>query len=91
MAIEVGDNPAGIVPVTVKIPVVELMLYIETSFEPEFVTYAKLPEGSIANEFGPDPAGIVPTDINLPVLESMEYIEMSFEPELGREEVRMKM
>jgi hypothetical protein len=38
MAIEVGDGPADIIPSSVKAPVVLLMVYIETSFEPEFVT-----------------------------------------------------
>ena len=38
MAIEVGDDPAAIVPMDVKAPVVALMVYIETSFEPLFVT-----------------------------------------------------
>lgn len=38
MAIEVGDNPAAIVPMDVNAPVVVLMVYIETLVEPEFVT-----------------------------------------------------
>jgi hypothetical protein len=38
MAVEVGDNPAAIVPINIKAPVVALMEYIETLFEPEFVT-----------------------------------------------------
>jgi hypothetical protein len=38
MAIEVGARPVAVVPIGVKDPVVLLMVYIETSFEPEFTT-----------------------------------------------------
>ena len=38
MAIEIGDSPAAIIPMSVKDPVVLLMVYIETSFELEFAT-----------------------------------------------------
>ena len=38
MAIEVGDCPAATIPVGVKTPVVALIVYMETSFEAEFVT-----------------------------------------------------
>ena len=65
----------------VKAPVIASMLYIVTSFEPELVTYANLPEGWIAIELGDDPAAIVPMDVNAPVVVLMLYIEMLFEPE----------
>jgi hypothetical protein len=71
------------VPINVRAPVVESRVYMETSFEPEFATYANLPVGSTATEAGPVPAGIVPMDVRAPVLVLMAYIEIetSFDPE----------
>jgi hypothetical protein len=68
------------VPMRVKVPVAP-MLYIETSFEPEFVTYANLPDGWIAIESGDSPAAIFPVSVKEPVVLLMVYIETSFEPE----------
>src|SRR5437879_3183201 len=57
-ATELGPPHVPIVPMSVKAPVAASMLYIETLFEPEFVTYANLPVGSTATEAGPVPAAI---------------------------------
>jgi hypothetical protein len=66
----------------VKVPA-EPMPYIETSFEPEFVTYAKFPDGCMAIEVGDSPAAIIPISVKDPVLPLMVYIATSFEPEFA--------
>jgi len=66
----------------VKLPVAP-MLYIETSFEPEFVTYANLPDGWMAIELGDSPAAIIPMSVKDPAVLLMVYIETSFEPEFA--------
>src|SRR5579862_4007921 len=59
------------------------MLYMETSFEPKFATYANLPAASTATETGWVPAAIDPIDIKAPVVASMLYMETSFEPKFA--------
>ena len=76
---EVGDDPAPVVPTSVKAPVVAATVYSETP--PELVTYAKLPEGWIT--IGPATPARVPVDVRAPVVLLMAYIEMSFEPEFA--------
>ena len=64
----------------VKAPVVALMVYMETSLELKFTTYANLLAGSTAMETGSVPVAIVPTDVRAPVVVLMVYIETSVEP-----------
>ena len=64
-----------IVPISVKVPVVALMLYIEMLSEPQFATYANLPEGSMATDMGTSPASIVPMEANSPVEALIMYID----------------
>src|SRR5579862_6703825 len=59
-ATELGTFPVATVPADVKAPVAVLIVYIETSFEPELTTYANLPAGSTATETGFIPVAIVP-------------------------------
>ena len=68
-----------IVPMRVKAPVAASMLYMDTSFEAEFVTYANFPDGWTAIDVGDIPAAIVPTEVKAPVVAFMVYIETSFE------------
>jgi hypothetical protein len=64
---------------SVKAPVAASMLYMETSFEAEFVTQANLPDGWTAIDVGDIPAAIVPMEVRTPVVALMVYIETSFE------------
>ena len=54
---------------------------METSFEAEFVTQAKFPDGCMATEVGDSPAATIPIGVKDPVVLLMGYIETSFEPE----------
>jgi hypothetical protein len=76
MAIEVGPDPAATVPADVKAPVVVLMMYVETSFESAFVTYANFPDGWKAIELELDPIATVPAAVKAPVVVLMMYVEM---------------
>jgi hypothetical protein len=77
MATEVGSAPAVTTPTEVKVPVVVLMLKMETLAEPEFVAYTNLPVGSKVTEVGPDPVAIGPKDVKTPVVVLMLYIDKS--------------
>jgi len=70
-----GTLHVPIVPMSVKLPVARSMLYIETLFEPEFVTYANFPDGWMAIEVGDSSVAIVPMGVKPPVAASMVYIE----------------
>src|SRR6516165_1676949 len=74
-----GLIPAVIRPIEVRPPVVALRVYIETSFEAEFVTYRNLPVGWTAAPTGEDPAATCPILERVPVVMLMAYIETSFE------------
>jgi hypothetical protein len=54
------------------------MLYVDTSFEPEFVTWANFRDGWTAIEVGDLPAAIVTVVVKAPVVPLMVYIETSF-------------
>jgi hypothetical protein len=75
MAIEVGDDPTAIVPMDVKAPVVVLMAYIETSFEPALVTWKTHWRGRQAQRWDPYVPN-VPMRVKAPVVRSILYIEM---------------
>jgi len=62
-------------PMGVNGPVVVLMVYIDTSLELEFATYANLPVGSTATEAGPVPAGSDPIGAKVPVVGMMLYMD----------------
>ena len=64
-----------VVPMSVSVPVALSMLYMETLFEPEFVTYANFPDGWMAIEVGDSCVAIVPEGVRTPVVASMVYIE----------------